>query len=283
MLARIPTVLLTLSRFFAIVCLLSTARAAIARTPADEPVNGVWVVAHRGFKAIAPENTIAAFEAAAKVGANYMELDVRPTADGKLVLMHDSKVERTTNGKGTVSSFSFEAIRRLDAGQGQKIPTLQEALLWAKKAGVRIDIDHKDGPVEDVARVVSETGMVDGVVIEGPRDRLLQFSHLLPGVDTMPHVTSVADIREACAALKTTVIRLSLEQLADPEAVGAVRGCGARVSVTILGANDTEEGIRRVIRLGAQLIETDHPDVVARVRQTEKYVPAKTAPGSEPR
>jgi glycerophosphoryl diester phosphodiesterase len=207
------------------------------------------------------------------VEANHIELDVRPTAGGKLVLMHDSKVDRTTNGKGPVNSFAFEAIRKLDAGQGQTIPTLEEALLWAKKVGARIDIDHKEGPVEDIARLVSETGTVNRVVIEGSRDRLLQFSHLLPGVDTMPHVASVADITEDCAALKTTVIRLSLEQLADPEALGAARGCGARVSVTILGANDNEDGLRRVIRLGAQLIETDHPDLVAKIRQTEKYVP----------
>jgi glycerophosphoryl diester phosphodiesterase len=240
-----------------------------------QPPNGVWVVGHRGFKAVAPENTIASFEAAAAVGTDYMELDVHQTKDGELVLMHDGKVDRTTNGKGAVRDLTFAEIRRLDAGNGQGVPTLREALLWAKTKGVRIDIDHKDGPVEDIARIVKETGMVNRVVIEGTRDRLKRFTELLPGVDTMPHVQSVEDIRAACATLHTTVIRLSLEQLAQPEAVDTVHKCGARVSVTILGKEDSEEGIRRVIEQGAELIETDHPDLVAKIRLTAKYASAR--------
>src|SRR5215475_16084182 len=113
-----------------------------------QPPNGVYVVAHRGFKAVAPENTIAAFDAAAAVGGDYMELDVHVTKDGELILMHDAKVDRTTNGKGAVRDLTFAEIRKLDAGKGQQVPTLREALAWAKQKGVRIDIDNKDGTVE---------------------------------------------------------------------------------------------------------------------------------------
>jgi hypothetical protein len=110
---------------------------------------------------------------------------------------------------------------------------------------------------------------------EGPRERLKRFSELLTGVDTMPHVTSVDDIRVACGMLHTTVIRLSMEQLAQPEAVNAVHQCGARVSVTILGKQDNEQDIRRVITMGGELIETDHPDIVSEVRRTARYVPTR--------
>jgi glycerophosphoryl diester phosphodiesterase len=240
----------------------------LAATLPAQPPNGVWVVGHRGFKAVAPENTIASFEAAAAAGADYMELDVRPTKNGELVIMHDSKVDRTTNGKGEVRDLTLAAIKQLDAGNGQRVPTLREALLWAKTRGVRIDIDHKDGLVDDIARVVRETGMINRVVIEGPRDRLRRFAELLPGVDTMPKVQSVEDIPVICGMLHTTVVRLSLEQLAQPAAVAAVHKCGARVSVTILGKEDNEQGMRRVIQQGAELIETDHPDLVAKMRQT---------------
>ncbi|MCZ2149220.1 MAG: glycerophosphodiester phosphodiesterase family protein [Bryobacterales bacterium] len=231
------------------------------------PPNGVWIVAHRGFKAVAPENTIAAFEAAAAAGADYMEIDVRRTRDGELILMHDGKVDRTTGGRGAIRDLTFAEIRRLDAGKGQRVPTLREALLWARAKGIRIDIDHKDGPVEEIARVIRETGMTKRVVIEGPRERLKRFSQLLPGVDTMPKVNSVEEIRTVCETLRTTVIRLSLAQLAQPGAAAAVHQCGARVSVTILGKDDNEEGVRRVIAQGAELIETDHPDLVAKIRQ----------------
>jgi len=254
-------------RLFSILLLAAAVQA--------QPPNGVYVVAHRGFKAVAPENTIAAFDAAAAVGADYMELDVHETRDGELILMHDAKVDRTTHTKGAVRDLTFAEIRKLDAGRGQQVPTLREALLWGKQKGVRIDIDHKDGPVEDIARLIQDTGMTKRVVIEGPRERLKRFSELLPGVDTMPHVTSVEDIRTACETLHTTVIRLSLEQLALPEAVAAVHQCGARVSVTILGEADNEEDIRRVIMQGGELIETDHPDLVAAIRRTTKFTPAR--------
>jgi len=233
------------------------------------------VVGHRGFKAVAPENTIASFEAAAAVGTDYMELDVHQTKDGELVLMHDSKVDRTTNGKGAIRDLTFGEIRALDAGNGQRVPTLREALIWAKEKGVRIDIDHKDGAVEDIARVIHETGMTKRVVVEGPRERLLRFSELLPGVDTMPKVASVADIKVACELLHTTVIRLSLEQLASPEAIRTVHECGARVSITILGKEDNEADMRRVIEQGAELIETDHPDLVNKIRMMAKSAAAR--------
>jgi len=257
-----PFYLLTLSLAF-----------AGALSPADPASAGIWVVAHRGAKNIAPENTIAAFEAAAKLGANYVELDVRTSKDGELILMHDATVNRTTNGKGTVRDLTFAGIRTLDAGNGEKVPTFREALLWGKKRKVRIDIDHKDGSVEDIARVIHQTGMIGNVVIEGNRQNLKRFSELLPGVDTMPKVNSTADINEVCRLLKTSVVRLSTEQLVDPQAVHAVRACPARVSYTILGKTDNEEEMRRIVALGAELIETDHPEVLSKIRRQMKAEP----------
>jgi glycerophosphoryl diester phosphodiesterase len=227
----------------------------------------IWIVSHRGAKSVAPENTIAAFEAARKLGADYIELDVRQSRDGELVLMHDSKVDRTTTGHGSVADLSFEEIRKLDAGGGQKVPTFREALQWGKKNRMRIDVDHKSGHIEDLAKVIRDTGMIRNVVMEGSRDRLSKFAELLPGSDTMPKVTSPDEIAAVCQALQTTVIRLSLTQLGDGSSVEAVRKCGARVSVTILGDKDTEAGMRKVIALGAQMIETDQVETLARVRQ----------------
>ena len=91
--------------------------------------------AHRGDQGIAPENTIPSFIAAAKAGAQQIEFDVQLTKDGKLVVMHDLTVDRTTNGKGAVSDLSFEEIRTLDAGSkfdpkfaDVKVPTFEETL-----------------------------------------------------------------------------------------------------------------------------------------------------------
>src|ERR1041385_8757909 len=90
----------------------------------------VVAIAHRGEHLHHPENTIPAFEEAIRLGADYIEVDVRTTADGKLVLSHDGKVDRRTNGQGEVARMTFDEIRTLDAGvksgpqfTGTKVPT----------------------------------------------------------------------------------------------------------------------------------------------------------------
>jgi glycerophosphoryl diester phosphodiesterase len=223
---------------------------------ADE---GVMAIGHRGFMGRAPENTIASFAAAQAAGAVYVEVDVRAARDGVLVLMHDATVDRTTAGKGRVAEMAYAALRELG------VVRFRDALLWAKRSGMRVDVDHQAGEVDAIAAEIREAGMTDRVVIEGSRVRLERFAALLPGVDTMPKVRNVGEVGEVCGSLRTTVIRLSLEQLEDARYGEAVRRCGARVAVTILGERDREEEMRRVIGLGAQLIETDHPDVVTRV------------------
>lgn len=84
------------------------------------------IVGHRGASAEAPENTLAAFGLAAEQGAHGVEFDVRLSADGDAVLMHDATVDRTTDGSGSVAQMTTAALRRLDAGLGQSVPTLDE-------------------------------------------------------------------------------------------------------------------------------------------------------------
>jgi glycerophosphoryl diester phosphodiesterase len=91
------------------------------------------IIAHRGDKSHAPENTLSAFKLAAEKGAQTVEFDVKLTADGCVVVLHDQTVDRTTNGKGDLRHFSLAALRDLDAGswfseqfRGERIPTLAE-------------------------------------------------------------------------------------------------------------------------------------------------------------
>lgn len=93
------------------------------------------VVAHRGASGYAPENTMAAFKKAIELKADYIELDVQMTKDGELVVIHDTDVARTTNSTGEVREFTYQDLKKLDAGQwfhikfsGQRIPTLQEVI-----------------------------------------------------------------------------------------------------------------------------------------------------------
>jgi len=135
------------------------------------------VIAHRGARDVAPENTLAAFAAAISAGADGIELDVQACASGEIVVLHDSSVDRTTNGTGSLATMSFAALRRLDAGKwfsdrfaGERVPTLDEALDLAKgNLIVNIEIkgsQWRDTGVESkVARIVHAHDMIDDVLI----------------------------------------------------------------------------------------------------------------------
>jgi glycerophosphoryl diester phosphodiesterase len=88
------------------------------------------IIGHRGASAHAPENTLLAFQTAREHGADGVELDVTLCASGEVVVIHDDTVDRTTDGKGRVRDLSLAALRRLDAGQGQRIPTLDEVIAF---------------------------------------------------------------------------------------------------------------------------------------------------------
>src|SRR5437899_11534085 len=114
-------------------------------------VHRVLNIAHRGASAHFPENTLAAFAAAIRAGADMCELDVQKTADDALVVIHDETIDRTTDGRGRVDRLTLEAIKRFDAGvwrdarfMNERIPTLREVIdLTAGRCELNIELKAK--------------------------------------------------------------------------------------------------------------------------------------------
>lgn len=104
------------------------------------------LIGHRGYPAFYPENTILSFRKAVETGCDGIELDVRLTKDNKVVVFHDERLERTTDGKGFVRDFRFKELQKLDAGRGEKIPLLDEVLAVIKdvKFLIEIKVSRKD-------------------------------------------------------------------------------------------------------------------------------------------
>ena len=101
-------------------------------------------ISHRGACGYEPENTLASFKKAIEINADMIELDVHVCKTGEVVVIHDEKVNRTTNGKGYVSQKNLESLKKLDAGKGKKIPTLIEVLdLVNKRVKVNIELKGK--------------------------------------------------------------------------------------------------------------------------------------------
>ena len=125
------------------------------------------VIAHRGARRTHPENTLAAFEAAARAGADGIEFDVQLSGDGVPVVMHDATVDRTTDGAGRVDELTAADLGRLDAGswfssefRSEAVPTLDAVLDWAHTNTLTLHIELKDGPTmrgDGLANAVTET------------------------------------------------------------------------------------------------------------------------------
>jgi glycerophosphoryl diester phosphodiesterase len=120
------------------------------------------IFAHRGASAYAPENTIAAFELALTQQADAIELDVKLSADGHVVVIHDSTVDRTTNGRGRVKDLSLSELRSLDAGSsfsekfhGEKIPTLDEVFeTVGRRIFINVELTNYNTPRDHLVEMV---------------------------------------------------------------------------------------------------------------------------------
>ncbi|MDD5153865.1 MAG: glycerophosphodiester phosphodiesterase family protein [Thermodesulfobacteriota bacterium] len=148
----------------------------------------MMIMGHRGAKALEPENTLLSIRRAMEIGVDAVEIDVHLTKDKEVVVIHDSTVDRTTNGKGPVGSYTLEEIKKLDAGKGEKIPTLKEVIEFVKDK-VRLIIELKEEGTEDkVVELIKGYNMFDSAYI-------ISFWHML-----------VKKIKEMDSRIKTGVL-----------------------------------------------------------------------------
>lgn len=158
--------------------------------------SSVIVVAHRGDWRNFPENSLEAIDNAIKMGVDIVELDVKRTKDGELILMHDRTLNRTTTGKGLVSENTLSDIRKLNLRNGcnirtiHKVPTLEEALLHAK-GKIMINLDQADLYFDQIYELMKKTGTTKQIIMKGRKpvaEVKKQFGSYLEDVIYMPIV-----------------------------------------------------------------------------------------------
>ena len=154
---------------------------------------GCGLIAHRGDCAAYPENTVEAFKAAVRQGAEMVELDEWRCKTGELVVVHDRRVDRTTDGKGAIAELTLAEIKALDAGvrkdarfAGMRVPTLEEALECFPKSGIYLNIHCKTGDAApEVAELLRRTGrLAQGILMMDSRNELLALKAKCPWVKT---------------------------------------------------------------------------------------------------
>lgn len=230
------------------------------------------IVAHRGASAERPENTRASTLQAIASGATAVEVDVRTTRDGKLVLLHDANLSRTTNGTGTVSEKTLDEIRTLDAGshfdpawKDERVATLEEVLKLSRgKIDVLLDLKEEgDAYVQKVTDEVRTHGDPKRTVV-GVRtaEQATQFHTLLPEARQIGLIATPNEI-EAFAAAGVETIRLWPKWLTDETLVERVRKAGAKLHLN--GTTGTPEEIAPLLKHRPDSLSSDHP---ARLAET---------------
>lgn len=229
--------------------------------------------AHRGSSAICPENTMAAFAKGLEQGATGIETDVQMTKDGRLVLIHDESVARTTGAEGLVKDYTYDELAKLDAGswfgadfQGERIPLLEELLELTKNHGTIVNIELKNGSIQypELEKRVIETvrhyNMSEQIVISSFNHySLVECKHIDPEIRTgLLYGEGLYKPWEYAKLAKADALH-AYHRAVLPEWVEEAKQHG--VVYHPWTVND-EEQMKTLIDAGVAGIITDYPDVL---------------------
>ncbi len=221
---------------------------------------GTICIGHRGACGYEPENTLASFERAIEMGCPWIELDVH-FVDNELIVIHDAKLDRTTNGKGKIYGLSLEEIQSYDAGNGEQIPTLRQVLdLVDRRIGINIELKGRDTavPVDQLLHKYCEAGWSpDSFQVSSFNHEELAKCGKEWNRGALFH-ESVPDYFKVTSSLNAYSINLE-KSLVTKDVVDEAHTQGLQVFVYT--ANEPEE-IKKLIGLKVDGIITNYPDRV---------------------
>lgn len=232
----------------------------------------IQVTGHRGARHLAPENTLAGFRLAHELGCNGVEMDVQLTKDGRLAVIHDDTIDATTDGTGPVADYTLEELKSFDAGNGERMPSLEEVIELLKPTGMYLQIELKGAGTEAVAPgIVDAAGITHRVRFTSSYHlRVLEAKRLLPDVETGILMSSnPVDPLHILEDSKADCLHVKQNRL-DQRLVDAVHGGGRKLIA--MGAIVEPPIIDSVIELGVDVIGSDRPDlVIERLRSYDLY------------
>jgi len=229
----------------------------------------IKVFGHRGCAGLEPENTIRAFKRAIDLGVDLIEFDVRMTRDKKLVVIHDEKLDRTTNGIGFVKDFNFAEIRKFDAGKGEKIPSLEETINFLKNKKPIIVIEIKEPETtEKILEIIKKEKLEDKVLIVSFwLDALKKLKKIDPKIKTgVLFGKKVKNMISLIKEIKADGLGLEYHSI-DKE---IVKDCHKEnFKINAWTVNEFED-IRKMIKLGVDTISSNYPNRVLEILKKKK-------------
>jgi glycerophosphoryl diester phosphodiesterase len=216
-------------------------------------------IGHRGARAYEPENTIRSFKKAIEISVDAVELDVRETKDGQLIVIHDPDVKRTTDGNGLVSELTLKEIKGFSTEKGEKIPTLEEALDFLDKK-VKVLIELKEAGVEkEVLALVHEKRLEKNVIVTSfLEDALRKVRELDKDIETGLIYARHKNPLKAALELKAQYL-VAFYRFTHTANVQKAHENGLKVIVWTV---NTPEEVAEMAKKGVDGIASDKPDIL---------------------
>lgn len=232
------------------------------------------VIAHRGDSAHAPENTLAAFRSAIDAGADWLEMDVQMSADGHLVVIHDTTVDRTTNGSGRVANLTLVQLQALDAGNGEQIPAFADVLALASAANIPLMPEAKSpalypGLEMKIVEALNGASYAELAVVQSFDSTSLTRLHEIAPNQPLCALYGLGhfDLNEAPPGAATAVCPMAEMVLLYPWMLRQAHDEGRKVYVWF-GALEHPWTIRLLVEFGADGVIADDPGLVVAVLQS---------------
>ncbi|NOX65604.1 MAG: glycerophosphodiester phosphodiesterase family protein [Chlorobi bacterium] len=237
----------------------------------DPSSNKILITAHRAMHTKYPENSLAAFQHSINSGVDIIETDIRTTKDGKLVLMHDGSVDRTTNGEGKLKNFTFAELEKLelekesDDPNTYRVPLAEDALNLAH-GKIMVDLDIKSVYIKNLVDLVHKTQTEKQVLFFDSDFAVLDSVLLLDStLMLMPRAHSLEEVKEIIKRYHPLVIHID-PSFYTKEVVSTIKASGARIWINALGFADAkamiglvDTGYASLVEGGANIIQTDYP------------------------
>ena len=228
------------------------------------PKRPVQISLHRGANRYAPENTLPAFAKAVRLGADYVEFDVRTTSDGKFYLLHDSTLNGKTDGQGLIADTPSSVIATVSAGvkfgaqfASVRMPTMEEFMsAFAGKIGFYFDA--KAIPPAILAEALRRHRMIEKTVVYQNPKYLAQLKAINPQIRGLSPLGAAKDLPELAATLKPYGVDADWDILSK-DMIAQCHAAGVKVFSDALGQHERIEDYLKAMEWGIDVIQTDHP------------------------
>ena len=224
------------------------------------------VIAHRGSHLKVPENTLAAYESAIEEGADYVEIDLRTTKDGHLVIMHDASVTKMTGEKGLVKDLSYNEIRNLKIKSSDKedatvyrVPDFVSVLKLCK-GKINIYLDFKEADVEKTYRLIKDAGMQNNVVVYlNKEEQYGQWKKVAPHAPLMASLPDNMNNLQLNNFLDKVSLQV-VDNAYDPDKLSLMHQRKVAVWLDVQSNDEGPGKWEAALKKGADGLQTDHPE-----------------------